>query len=127
MFARYSLLVAALALAGCPRDQDTPPENDTSTSNASNDTSGSATLTTTTAPTTTQGTEESGPSPDTGSGSESTSGGEECLGDNDCWNCAPTQPEQVLNHCTNADCEPFANTPERLPLLERDGSLPPIP
>ena len=36
-------------------------------------------------------------------------------------------PEQVLNRCSDADCEPFENTPERLPLLEQDGSLPPIP
>lgn len=29
--------------------------------------------------------------------------------------------------CTDATCEPFPNTPERLPLLEADGALPPIP
>lgn len=124
MFARHAVIFAVLAIGGCPRDQDTPPEHDTSTSNASNDTSGTATLTT--SPTsTTQGTEESGPV-DT-SGSESTTGEVDCLGPMDCWNCDPVEPEQLLNHCTNADCEPFENTPERLPLLERDGSLPPIP
>lgn len=124
MFARHAMVFAVFAIAACPRDQDTPPENDTGTSNASNDTSGTATLTTTTSPTT-QGTEESGPV-DT-SGGESTTGEVVCLGPMDCWNCDAVAPEQLLNHCTNADCEPFENTPERLPLLERDGSLPPIP
>lgn len=126
MFARHSILFAALALAGCPRDQDTPPENDTSTSG--NDTSGpgTATLTTTTSPTsTTQGTDDTTPADTTAS--ESSTGEVDCLGPMDCWNCDPVEPEQILNRCSSADCEPFENTPERLPLLERDGSLPPIP
>jgi hypothetical protein len=48
-------------------------------------------------------------------------------GPDGCYGCAPTTPTQVLNACTDATCEPFPNTRERLPLLEADGALPPIP
>ena len=50
-----------------------------------------------------------------------------CDGPNGCYNCKPTTPVQVLNACTDASCEPFANTKERLPLLNEDGTLPPLP
>lgn len=46
--------------------------------------------------------------------------GEPCVED-------PQEPVELLNACSDASCEPFANTPERLPLLEADGSLPPLP
>ena len=54
-------------------------------------------------------------------------GGVDCDGPNGCYNCKPTTPVQVLNACTDASCEPFANTKERLPLLNADGTLPPLP
>lgn len=126
MRARTVTLLAALVLAGCPRDEDTPPQNESSSGNAETTTTDTSPPTTTVEPTTTVGTEESGPI-DTSAGSESTSGGEECLGPDGCWSCEPVQPEQVLNRCTDADCEPFDNSPKRLPLIGRDGSLPPIP
>ena len=69
------------------------------------------------------GQDETGISDDDG-GSET---GTDCEGPDGCWNCAPTDPLQILNGCTDATCDAFPNTPERLPLLERDGSLPPIP
>jgi hypothetical protein len=43
-----------------------------------------------------------------------------------CFNC-PEEPNEFLNRCVDgADCEPFDNA-ARLPLLEADGSLPPLP
>jgi hypothetical protein len=53
--------------------------------------------------------------------------GDECQGPDGCFACEPTNATELSNACTDASCEPFANTPERLPLLERDGSLPPLP
>jgi len=50
-----------------------------------------------------------------------------CVGDLGCWSCEPALPVHLLNRCTGASCEPFANTRERLPLLAADGSLPPLP
>lgn len=44
-----------------------------------------------------------------------------------CWACAPTNDDQFLNHCTDATCEPFVNDTTSLPLLNADGSLPPLP
>ncbi len=54
-------------------------------------------------------------------------GDDECLGADGCFACEPTNSIELSNACTDATCEPFANTTERLPLLERDGSLPPLP
>lgn len=53
--------------------------------------------------------------------------GGECLGADGCFDCEPTNAIELSNACTDATCEPFANTSERLPLLEGDGSLPPLP
>ena len=39
----------------------------------------------------------------------------------------PKEPVELLNACSDASCEPFANTVERLPLLQQDGTLPPLP
>lgn len=39
----------------------------------------------------------------------------------------PKEPVELLNACSDATCEPFANTKERLPLLNADGSRPPLP
>lgn len=124
MFARRVMFLAVLtiAMAACPRDQDTPPQNDTGTSTTMDITGPSTTMTSTSM----SGTGDTNPA-DTTAGSESSTGEVDCLGPMDCWNCDPVEPEQILNRCSSADCEPFENTPERLPLLERDGSLPPIP
>lgn len=67
---------------------------------------------------------ETGSDEDTGDGSGT---GDACAGPEGCYDCEPTEPAQILNHCTDANCEPFPNTQERLPLLGADGSLPPIP
>lgn len=55
-------------------------------------------------------------------------GDEEGDGDGD-GECVtdPSTSVELLNACTDAACDPFPNTPERLPLLEADGSLPPLP
>lgn len=52
--------------------------------------------------------------------------GGSCLGADDCWSCAPTLPAHFLNGCTSAECSPFDNA-ARLPLLNADGTLPPLP
>lgn len=66
-------------------------------------------------------------SADTSAGTDESSTGGECLGPGGCYDCAPGNGEQVLNRCTDATCEPFANTVDRLPLIGADGTLPPIP
>jgi hypothetical protein len=53
--------------------------------------------------------------------------GDECIGPDGCFACEPTNSIQITNACTDATCEAFENTQARLPLLERDGSLPPLP
>jgi hypothetical protein len=53
--------------------------------------------------------------------------GDACQGPDGCFDCEPTDSIELTNACTDATCEPFANTPERLPLLQRDGELPPLP
>lgn len=118
-FTTSLLLLAAIPMLGCPRDQDAPPADDTASSAGS--TGGSAT---------TGSVDSSGTAPtsvDTTAGTESGTTGEECLGPGGCYDCAPSTAEQVLNHCTDAACEPFANTVDRLPLIGADGTLPPIP
>lgn len=62
----------------------------------------------------------------TGTATDDPTGGE-CAGPNGCFKCPPTNSEQLLNACSDATCEPFANTKERLPLLNDDGSLPSLP
>lgn len=44
-----------------------------------------------------------------------------------CRDCPPTTPEQLLNACTSAACEPFPITTARLPRLRADGTVPPLP
>jgi hypothetical protein len=110
-----TLVLAALMLLGCPRDQDAPPGDPTSAGNSVGSET-SAVDSSATAPT----------SADSTAGSESgTTGG--CVGPDGCYDCAPQSSEQVLNRCTDAACEPFANTADRLPRLGADGALPPIP
>jgi hypothetical protein len=49
-----------------------------------------------------------------------------CLGTGGCWSCAPTTRLEFVNACTSAACSPFDNR-ARLPLLNPDGTLPPLP
>ena len=55
-----------------------------------------------------------------------TTGDAACLGPLDCYACPPETPVHLLNVCTDATCEPFVNA-TRLPRLNADGSLPPLP
>lgn len=118
------IFVVALLVA-CSREQDAPPADDTTAGGV--DTSGnpSTTLESTVGDPT--GDVSSGGSEGSTGPSETGTTGEECLGPDGCWACEPDSNAQLLNRCTDAVCEPFENTPERLPLLGRDGSLPPIP
>lgn len=120
------VVAVALVLLACSRDQDTPPQDDTGTSavDATSNTNPSTLDTTLTDPTgdvTSTGGDATDPTGDSGTTSEG------CLGPEGCFACDPENNAQLLNHCTDSVCEPFVNTPERLPLLGADGSLPPIP
>jgi hypothetical protein len=68
--------------------------------------------------------EEAAPPDGPGGGETGTSGDGD--GDGACVE-QPVSPVELLNACTDAVCEPFANTKQRLPLLRDDGSLPPLP
>ncbi len=64
---------------------------------------------------------------DTGDpGTGDTGGTDACLGPDGCFSCPPNDPDELLNACSDATCEPFANK-DRLPLLNADGTLPPLP
>lgn len=103
-----SLLLSALVVVpGCPGGEEQPPvadgdEADTEPGSDTGVDTGSG----------------SGSGDDTETGPDT--GGEQCVEE-------PTDAVGLLNGCTDATCEPFANTPERLPRLEADGSLPPLP
>lgn len=122
-------VLAVVALAGCNTDQVEPPSTAT-------DTNAGPTgdpVTTGEPDGTSSGTAEAPTTGDTGDVSSS-SGGEvettgtpaECEGDG-CFACKPSKHVELLNACTDATCEPFNNTQERLPLLGDDGTLPPLP
>jgi len=49
-----------------------------------------------------------------------------CVGPDGCFACAPEQPEEFLNACTDSACVPFDNAQLEGLLLE-DGSVPPVP
>jgi hypothetical protein len=59
-------------------------------------------------------------------GSSSDAGSDSGSGDDSCFKGEPKETVQFLNQCTDSECEPFDNA-ERLPLLEADGKLPPLP
>ena len=133
-FPTVRALVAARALAlavgflgACSKEQVEPPGDSATAADPSGPSSATEptgtttgdptdgdTTTTTTGdpPTTTQGT---------------TGDPAECETPDGCWSCTPTTHKQHLNACTDAVCEPFPNTKDRLPLLEADGTLPPLP
>lgn len=50
----------------------------------------------------------------------------DCNGPKGCFACKPTQTVEFLNQCNGLTCEPFDNV-KKLPLLKKDGSLPPLP
>jgi len=51
----------------------------------------------------------------------------ECVAPEGCYRCTPTTSDQFLDRCTTATCQRFVNDRTRLPLLNSDGSLPPLP
>ena len=102
MTTRHTIAILLATLLGCAREQDAPPEDDSGGDASATDTA-------------------------SGSGSDGSDSGGECVGPGGCYACEPSENQQLLNHCTQAACEPFQNTPERLPLLLPDGSLPPLP
>jgi Cys-rich repeat protein len=63
--------------------------------------------------------------------SSSTSSGTTCdvdggVAKGGCWDCAPTDESQILNHCTDSQCFPFDNA-ARVAALKDGGKLPPLP
>lgn len=126
-------LVVALAvglLGACSGEQVEPPgdTDDPATSadptGASSSTSGTTTEDPTTGGTSTDGSTTDEPSNPT---IDTTGDPAECETPEGCWSCLPNTHTQHLNACTDATCEPFPNTKDRLPLLNEDGTLPPLP
>lgn len=115
---RLLAITAALAV-GCTPEQLEPP---TTTTQSSEPQTGS---TTTNAGSTTDQAPTGTTTDDPTGGSTGTP--QDCEGPNGCFDCPPTKPAELLNACSDATCEPFSNTQERLPLLNDDGSLPPLP
>jgi len=104
-----ALLPALVLATGCPGNEEQPPVADgedvgDTDPGEDTDTTGSDTE----------------PGDETAESTGSDTGSEQCVEE-------PTEPVELLNGCTDATCEPFANTPERLPRLNADGSLPPLP
>ena len=103
-------LLSALALAtGCPGNEAQPPVAD-GEDIGETDPPGDGTDTGS----------DTGPGEETVDGTGTDTGEAQCVEE-------PIEPVELLNGCTDATCEPFANTPERLPRLNADGSLPPLP
>lgn len=127
---RRMLFVVITAVA-CAREQDEPPAQD-ETGSADDDGDDDGDDDDGTGMTADDDADDDdGPTDPSGIDSSDDDGGSEtgvdCEGPDGCWNCAPTDPMQILNACTDSQCDAFSNTADRLPLLERDGSLPPIP
>ena len=97
-------------LCACTPDESTPPTGDGDTGNATETTDNA----------TDDGTDDA-----TDDGTDD--GTDECIGPDGCFACEPTDSAELTNACTDASCDPFPNTVERLPLLEPDGGLPPLP
>ncbi|MFO0684762.1 MAG: hypothetical protein U0234_22080 [Sandaracinus sp.] len=53
----------------------------------------------------------------------------DCVAPSGCYQCPPSTQEQFLDHCTapGVTCQAFPVTTTRLPHLNADGSLPPLP
>jgi len=113
------LLACLFAFSSCGDDGEATPTDDDDDAVVDDSTAGDGT------------TEGSGPDDATGTtGPSETEGTDEDSGtggpDDECFAGIPETPEQLFNQCTDAACEPFDNS-ARLPLLNDDGSLPPIP
>ena len=128
--ARALALALAVGLVGaCSNEQVQPPGDDTddpatSATPTSNTTDPG---TTTEDPTGTSTSEGSTTDEPTDPPTSTTGDPAECETPEGCWSCPPTTHKQHLNACSDATCEPFPNTKDRLPLLEDDGTLPPLP
>lgn len=120
LIAVRATVLALVALGGCNSEQVEPPSTATESEPVTTGEpgTGSGTDAPTTADTEPTG-GESGESGETGAAA--------CEGPNGCFDCVPSKSVELLNACGDASCEPFANTVERLPLLEPDGTLPPLP
>ena len=110
---RFALAAVLPLLFACAGNEATPPNDDDVGDNTGTDATG-----------TDSGTSDA---TDDTSTETATDTGEDCVGPDGCFACEPSSSIELTNACTDATCEPFANTPERLPLLERDGGLPPLP
>lgn len=109
---RMKMLFAIALLGsslGCPGDEATPPTAEGDTGDGDS------------------GDGDGDPGDGDGDPGDGDGDGDDCLGPNDCFDCEPTHSVELTNACTDATCEAFDNSPARLPLLERDGSLPPLP
>lgn len=116
-------MIGALALGlGCGGAQVEPPGDDSASQGAESTTGPGATTGATEAASAT----EVSPTTDDTAGATDT-GADACEGPGGCFDCAPKQPLEFLNACTDATCAPFENTKKRLPLLNDDGTRPPLP
>lgn len=115
-----ALVLACVAVVGCNSEQVEPPSSATESGDPGTSGGPSSGEAPTTGSDSTAGSEDSGES-------GATSGAVDCEGPAGCFDCVPTKSVELLNACGDASCEPFANTVERLPLLQQDGTLPPLP
>lgn len=130
--ARALALALAVGLVGaCSNEQVQPPGDDTDDPATSATPTSNPTATdpgtTTEDPTGTSTSEGSTTDDPTDPPTSTTGDPAECETPEGCWSCPPTTHKQHLNACTDATCEPFPNTKDRLPLLKDDGTLPPLP
>jgi|GEM_PF-7122406 hypothetical protein len=130
-----SFLLIALTLAAtglvtsCDRNNDAPPDVGSDTGrprDAGPDAPGTDAPGTDAPGTDAPGTDAPGTDAP-GTDVPGTDAGPPCDDPTGCWACPPEIELHLLNGCTDAACEPFANDSTRLPLLLSDGSLPPLP
>jgi hypothetical protein len=111
-----ALAVLSLVALGCERAQPEPPDGgrrrDAGVDAGPRDDGGPP--------------RDSGPPPD-GSVLDSGTPDGGCVSRPECWSCPPTTNAHFLNACTTATCQPFPNNRARLPRLNADGTVPPLP
>ena len=112
-------LVLSLALLGCERENPAPP--DASRPDAQLGDAGPVDSDTD------AGDLDGGGLADGGDGGTPTDAGTCAIDGGTCFACAPVTNDQHLDACTTATCEPFPITTARLPRLNADGTLPPLP
>lgn len=138
----FSLLATALAACGDSSEEVAPP--DTSLPDTGTPDTGDTGTTDTSNPSDTGETDTETPEdvtdvadttvqPDTDTGGDTVEPPDvepdvpvNCDGPDGCYACPPTTQDQFLNACTDAASAVFDNE-ARLPLLNADGSLPPLP